>query len=78
MTDYKSVPPQEKTIEQMTNDDIKAMANMLEWKGKKIIDCSKMELVKAVIHLTAQIVALNKRLTDMSVAKLSTKIARIP
>ena len=50
-----------KSIQEMTPNDKKALAQVLQWRNKNLYDCSRSELVDCVLHFTAQLAAINDK-----------------
>lgn len=47
-----------KTYEQMTKKEKDILAQILKWNGKTLKDCSRGELIDAIVHTTQQVVLL--------------------
>jgi hypothetical protein len=68
MTDTtRIIPPAEKSASELTANDRAAISQLLHWQGKTLAECSKSELIKCIIHLTAQVVSQQHKLDKVEI-----------
>jgi hypothetical protein len=47
-----------KSLRDLTRNDKVALGQVMQWKGKSLRDCTKGELIDAILHLASQVVFL--------------------
>ena len=53
---FDKVPEQTIPYKDMTRKEKQVLAQVLEWQGTKLFDCSKNELIDCIVHMTEQVV----------------------
>jgi hypothetical protein len=74
-----------KSTRQLTQNDKRALTQVMRWKDKNLRDCTKGELIDCIIHVTSQVVLLRSALEEIKgemvigfkLGKLVFKIERI-